>query len=68
VGIVEEARVIPLGHPTPALVIRIPLEAPPRVTADCFSEGEYRRLVDWLHAREDLHAFAVLALELAEAA
>lgn len=38
----------------PAVVIRIELEAPPRVVVDALHEGEYDRLGDWLRSHPDL--------------
>jgi hypothetical protein len=66
---VERMSIVPFppAH-APALVITFALEAAPRVTTDCLSEGEYRRLLDWIRAHEDLHALTVLALELEETA
>jgi hypothetical protein len=48
----------------PALVIRLELEAAPRLIFDCVSESEEKRLEDWFAAHPDLLDPALRALEL----
>jgi 2-oxo-4-hydroxy-4-carboxy--5-ureidoimidazoline (OHCU) decarboxylase len=38
----------------PAAVIRLELEAAPQVLADCLTEAECDRLLDWIHAHPEL--------------
>lgn len=52
----------------PALLIRIELEAPPRLAVVCATEGDELRLRDWLGSHPDLLELADRALELACAA
>jgi hypothetical protein len=37
----------------PAFLIRVELEAAPQVMVDCLSEGEEKRLDDWLASHPD---------------
>lgn len=48
----------------PALVIRLALEAAPRVYVEALHEGEHARLVDWIAARPALGELVARALEL----
>jgi hypothetical protein len=48
----------------PAVVIRLELEAAPRVRVDCLSTGERDRLQDWLDANPSLAWLVTRALEL----
>jgi hypothetical protein len=47
------------------VVIRLPLEHPPRVYLDCLNDGEESRLRDWLDAHPDYARLVEEALELA---
>lgn len=38
----------------PAFVIRLELEAEPRLYCDAENEGEHRRLLDWIEANPEL--------------
>jgi hypothetical protein len=49
----------------PAVVIRLELETTPRVIADYLSEGEERRMVDWLRAHPEQEDLVTRALEIA---
>ncbi|MFN2467039.1 MAG: hypothetical protein ABR521_02745 [Gaiellaceae bacterium] len=53
---------------TPALVIVLAFEAAPRVVADCLSDSEGQRLVDWIESRPELLELVKRALELQEEA
>jgi hypothetical protein len=50
--------------PPPALVIRLAVEARPRLYVDCVNDGERERLVDWLRSSDDLSRLVDDALEL----
>jgi hypothetical protein len=55
--------------PGPSLVLVLPFEGRPRVYVDALTEGELRRLADWLAAAERPLAQRVLeALQEARAA
>jgi hypothetical protein len=53
------------GVSEPSIVIRLPLEAPPRVYMDALREGEELRLRDWLAAHPELEALISAAEEVA---
>jgi hypothetical protein len=46
-------------------VIRLELEAAPKVLLDCLHEGDELRLLDWLAARPELQALYEAALQIA---
>jgi hypothetical protein len=48
----------------PAVIIRLELEATPRVTFDCLSEGESQRLVEHLDAHPELLALLARTQEI----
>lgn len=52
----------------PAILIRLELEASPRLLTDCVSEGEQQRLLDWLRSRPALLELVETAIELEQAA
>lgn len=52
----------------PAIVIRLELEAAPRVTLDVVSESEEVRLEEWLDRHPEQVELVSRALELGEAA
>jgi hypothetical protein len=49
----------------PAVVIRLELEAAPRVYVDCLNGREEARLRDWLDSKPELADLAAWALQLA---
>jgi hypothetical protein len=49
----------------PAIIIRLELEAPPRIYSDCATDGERARLLDWLVAHTDLCALVNAARKTA---
>jgi hypothetical protein len=49
----------------PALIIRLELEAAPKVMQSCMTEGEEDRLVAWLGTHPELLGLVRAALELA---
>jgi hypothetical protein len=50
----------------PAVLIRLPLEGRPQVRCDYGTDGDERRMQDWLGSRPDLLALVARALDLAE--
>jgi hypothetical protein len=52
----------------PAIVIRLELEAAPKLLTDCLSEAEEERLIDWLEVHPELRQLIVLAYELRDEA
>jgi hypothetical protein len=48
----------------PAVVIRLALEARPRVLVDAFDEREHSRLIDWIEAHPAYQHLIAEALEL----
>lgn len=52
----------------PALIIRLELEAAPRVLPDCLNGWEEARLDDWIRSKPELAELVERALELAEEA
>lgn len=55
-------------RPAPAIMIRVQLEERPELIADCMTEDEEDRLLDWINANEDLALLVGLAVELRDAA
>jgi hypothetical protein len=49
---------------TPAILIRLAIEARPSVAVDAMDEGEFVRLIDWLEANPELRELLFRALEL----
>lgn len=52
----------------PAVLIRLELEAAPKVLIDALTEGESLRLEDWVSTHPDLAELVCRALELADEA
>lgn len=52
----------------PSVLIRLPLEGPPRIELETQHESDRVRIVDWLAACPELHALVQRAHELAEEA
>jgi hypothetical protein len=52
----------------PALIIRLELEAAPKVFGDCMSEGEADGLKDWIDSNPELLDLVESALELRDEA
>ncbi len=52
----------------PSLVVRFPLEAPPRVEIEALYETDTARVVDWITAHPAWDALVQRAQELAEEA
>jgi hypothetical protein len=50
----------------PAVVIRLEIEAMPKIFPDVVSESEYERLIDWLESHEELRMLLVFADQLRE--
>jgi hypothetical protein len=50
----------------PALVIRLEVEAAPRLMCDVMSESEEERLIDWLDAHPELIDLVVRAFKLGD--
>lgn len=53
-------------HAAPAVVIRLPLEAGPRITLETGDAGELDRVCDWLRAHDDLPELIERALDITE--
>jgi hypothetical protein len=52
----------------PAVVIRLELEAAPKIFPDVVSESEYERLIDWVETHEELRGLLVFAQQLRDQA
>ena len=50
----------------PAVVIRLEVEAPPRVVFDALTDGENARLADWIGANADYAELVAQAVDLGE--
>ena len=48
----------------PAVVIRLEVEAPPRLIVEALTEGENARLFDWVGANPDYSELVERALDL----
>jgi hypothetical protein len=48
----------------PALIIRLEVEAAPRLVCDVISESEEERLIDWIDAHPELVDLVVRAFRL----
>ena len=53
-------------HAAPAVVIRLPLEAGPRITLKTRNAGELDRVCEWLSAHDDLRGLLLRALDVIE--
>jgi hypothetical protein len=54
------------GNDRPRITIQIDLEGRPLVIADCFREGDWQRLLDWIVSNDRILVCVVSALEAAE--
>jgi hypothetical protein len=50
---------------TPAIVIELGLETPPRVLIHCGNDSEETRVIDWIRSHDELAELVARALELA---